>query len=248
MLKKDVLDIYGTQIKALGVNLNCVTKRELNEIVKWRCSHHHTAFEHPSCFRRDKGCLVERIGAFDIETSNLYADYGAILCWYIKDTNAKKIEGDSITLADLRDGKGDSRVVRNCVETLRKYDRLVTQFGTYFDIPFIRTRFEIWKRRLGWPEEFPIYNEIFHTDVWSISKNKLRLHNNRQESISEAIIGKNIKTRIHPELWEKMLFGKQEEKKKALAYIKDHCLKDVVALEKNYNKLKKYVREGRNSI
>ena len=41
----------------------------------------------------------------DIETSNLHANWGAILCWYIKEVGAKNIEGDCITLADLREGK-----------------------------------------------------------------------------------------------------------------------------------------------
>lgn len=248
MLKKDLLENYGLQLKVLGTNINCVTKNEMQYIVNWRCEHGHTSFEHPACFKRDNHQYIEKIGAFDIETSNLHANWGAILCWYIKEINAKIIEGECINLADLRTGIGDSRVVRNCVRTLRRYDRLVTQFGTYFDIPFIRNRFLIWKRRLKWPENFPEYGTIYHTDVWRIAKNKLRLHSNRQGVISESLLGFDIKTRIHPEIWEKMLFGAEEEKIKALAYLKDHCLKDVIPLSQNYLILRPFIREGRTSI
>ena len=248
MTKKELVEIYGLQIKQLGVNINCITKKELDGIVKWRCKHNHTSFEHPACFRRDNTKYIEKIGALDIETSGLQANFGVMLCWYIKDIDAKKIEGDTMNLADLKAGRGDSRIVRNCVKAMRKYDRFVTHFGKYFDLPFIATRFLYWKRKLKWPEEYPVYGSAYHTDVWMIAKRKLRLHSNRQGAVSETILGKDIKTRIHPELWSKLLIGTEKEKIKAIDYIKDHCIKDIKQLEGNYLALRSLVREGRTSI
>ena len=239
--KKELLIIFGNQLKILGVNFNIVTKQDLLQIINYRCSHKHTAFTHPNCYRKDSSVGIEKIVCLDIETTNMDADFGIAISWAIKPIGGAVVN-DCITLDDIEKDIGDKRVIQTLVEQLRKYTRIVTHYGTYFDISFVRTR------AVHWGLDFPAYNEIYHTDVWKIAKRKLKLHSNRQGSVAETILGQNVKTRIHPHIWSKVCFGSSAAKQKALNYVIDHNIKDVVQLEKLYLALRKFVREGRNSI
>jgi len=239
--RREIIDIFGSFFADLGINIDVCTKKELLAVLNYRCKHSHSAFEHPSCYKKESK-IVEKVCCLDIETSNLHADFGVILSWCIKSLDNKKLFVDTITLDDIHKNKYDSRVVESCVKNLKEFDRVVGQFSTYFDIPFIRTRAEHWKI------DFPKYGDIYHTDIWKIAKRKLRLHSNRQGSIAETILGQNIKTRIHPKIWLQMQFGSDKVREDAIEYITKHNKKDVIQLEALYKRLRKYVREGRTSI
>jgi len=241
MLKREILEKYGELFRRLGVNVRTTTKEDLERIVRFRCKHRHSAFSHPRCAREALG-ITETVGALDIETSNIHADFGIILSWAIKTVGEKEIFFDVLKEADLREGTYDKRIVATCIEQMKKYSRLCGQYSTYFDLPWLRTRAEYWGL------EFPGYGEIYHTDVWRIAKKKLKLHSNRQGSISETILHKNIKSRIHPKLWVEVQFGTVKQRKAALDYILEHNRKDVLQLEQNYLRLRKYVKEGKTSI
>jgi len=121
---------------------------------------------------------------------------------------------------------------------MRNFDRIVTHYGTYFDVPFLRTRAMIHNI------DFPKYGELYHTDVWKIAKSKLCLHSNRQDIIAESLYGKTVKTRIsHPD-WRKAMMGNKE----AVMNVLDHCQKDVQDLRRNYNSLLPYYNIIKSSI
>ena len=48
---------------------------------QFRCEHRHTAFEHPLCWKRfsDECEANLEVGYFDIEASNLDADFGWLI-------------------------------------------------------------------------------------------------------------------------------------------------------------------------
>jgi len=242
ILKRDLLRDYGQQIKDLGINLNICTKQDLLKIVNFRCEHKHSAFTHPSCYKNAPDNQIEKVGVLDIETSNLHGDFGIILSWCIKVSGSKVVYKDYITPSDIHKGLKDKRITVSVIEHLKLFDRLVTQFGTYFDLPFIRTRAE--KHDL----DFPCEGSIYHTDVWKIAKRKLRLHSNRQGSIAETVLNQDIKTRIHPDKWLEIQFGTPQERKSAIDYIVDHNEKDVKQCDEIYLRIRKYVKEGRTSI
>jgi len=237
MIKKDIIKIYGERLKELGVNLNVLTKDDLLAILNFRCEHKHSVFTHPNCFRKSNSRGLEKVACLDLETSNLHANFGMILSWAIKFIDGKYFK-DVVQEGD----EFDYRIVKTCIDVLKKADRVVGHYSTYFDIPFLRTR------ALYWNIDFPEYGSIYHTDVWKIARRKLRLHSNRQGSVAEAVLHQNIKTRIHPQIWLDIQFGSKAKKEKAINYIVDHNIKDVKQLESNYLKLRKFVREGRNSI
>ena len=88
-----------------------------------------------------------RIGYFDIETSNFTANNGHLLSWAIKEKGKNKIVHEEVIRKELLEGTFDLRILKTCLTELRKYDIIVTYYGTRFDIPFIRTRAEYWYQR-----------------------------------------------------------------------------------------------------
>jgi hypothetical protein len=240
-LKDFKIYLKKRKVIQMSRNPNTMLKAEIIDRFNYCCKHGKNGWEHPACYEKDR-VVPEKIGCIDIETSNLHADFGIILSWCIKTVGEDVIYYDALTTDDVKTNVFDKRIVETLVATMRQYDRLVGQFSTYFDLPFIRTR------ALHWDLDFPKYKEICHTDVWAIAKKKLRLHSNRQGSISETILHEDIKTRIHPDVWVKIQFGSDKARRSAIAYILDHNEKDVLQLEGNYLKLRPYVHETKRSI
>ena len=200
------------------------------------CKHRHRYSRHFSCFLSEFN-IQERVGFLDIETSNLKANFGIVLCWCILDENGNLYE-DWLTKKDVVSGVEDKRVVETCIQTMKLFDRIVGHYSTYFDVPFLRTRAMIHG------VEFPKHGELYHTDVWRMAKSKLCLHSNRQNVIAESLHGKTVKTRIsHPD-WRKAMMGNKE----SIAEVVDHCTKDVIDLKRNYKSLLPYCRIVRSSI
>lgn len=241
LLKQEIIDKYKDDFKQLGINYQTLTKKELLQIINFRCEHKHSFKTHPNCYRNSPDSMVEKIAILDIETSQLKANFGIILSWSVKELDGE-IAVDVLRPDDVAQNLYDKQVTASLIKEMLKYNRLVTQFGTYFDIPFIRTRAE------RWGLDFPGFRSIYHTDVWKIAKRKLLLHSNRQGSIAETVLGHDIKTRVNPKIWLAIQFGNTDEKEKAMKYLIDHNMKDVIELEQIYKRLRKYIREGRTSI
>jgi uncharacterized protein YprB with RNaseH-like and TPR domain len=228
-------------------NLNKLKKTEILDIFNFRCEHRHNGFEHPVCYARSRAAQGERTGFFDIESSGLKGNFNFMLSWAIKDAavpGKKGIKNAVLTKEDIMDLSFDKGIVSSCIKEMMQYDKLVTHYGTGFDIPFIRTRALWWKKKDPQFIDFPEFGTIIHSDVYYMAKRALCLHSNRQDCVAEAIQGGNIKTRIHPEIWMRVIGGAKD----ALEYIVDHNIKDVLQLEGNFNILRKYMRETRKSI
>lgn len=200
-----------------------------------RCKHKHTYLEHYNCYLKDNP-EGQRVGFLDIETSNLDANYGIMLCYCIKELGKNKILERTITKAELKK-ELDKKLVGQCVKDINKFDRVITYYGTGFDIPFIRTR------ALRWNLDFPIYGELWHDDIYYIIRNKFKLHRNRMEVACQTLLGKTRKTHINPDLWTRALQGDQ----RSIKYILDHCRRDVKDLEELYNKVINFKRESETS-
>ncbi len=211
-------------------------KKELQELFKGRCKHGHRYAEHPACYVKERQDANVKIGYLDIETSNLKANFGIMLSYAIKEKGNKKILCDTITKKEIDDGTLDKRLVRQCIEDMKKFDVVMGYYSTKFDIPFIRTR------AMYWGIDFPMYGELQHKDVWYMVRAKMCLHSNRLESACKHL-GIEGKTHIDSLYWIRALSGD----KKALDYILDHNKKDVVILEKLHDKVKEFVRDTTRS-
>ena len=212
-------------------------KSSLVRYVTGRCVHRHTYLEHPFCFEEEN---MGRLGFLDIEATNLKADFGIVLSYCIKDAHSPRIYGRHITRTEVqhKDKQYDKDILMDCIRDIRRFDRIVTYFGTSYDCPFLRTR------ALRWNLPYPLYGEIKHFDLFYLAKSKLNLHRKSLEVVTKwlGIEGKN-----HID-WEVWLDATFRQDKKSLEEIFDHNKRDVIILEQAYNKLINYSKGTFKSI
>jgi uncharacterized protein YprB with RNaseH-like and TPR domain len=216
----------------------------------WKCSHGFSAIEHPNCWLEFKREVeMGTVGYLDIETIQLTADFGMLISWAIKTRDKDEVFHDCITQNDLFSKlKGtneyiqDYRVTKSLTNCMKNYQWIITFYGTYFDIPFSRTKALFWKR-FDDSIEFPIYSTVKHHDVYFDVKSKLRLHSNRLEAAAN-VLGITGKNHVEPQYWRRALSGDEE----SLKWILDHNINDVIVLEKVHKKLELFVAGRKTSI
>jgi len=193
----------------------------------------HFIKEHPE--------MVERIGFLDIESSNFDANFGIILTYCLLDSQTRNILWGKITKEDILkypDDKTDIRIIKKLIKELKRFDRVVTHYGRKFDIPFVRTR------ALYNGIEFPSFGLIANDDSWLIARRKLKLNSNRQTVVDMTLFGDTNKTRVEFKYW---IAGERGDAK-ALDWILDHNKRDVIALERVWQKLNGFVSRCNTSI
>jgi uncharacterized protein YprB with RNaseH-like and TPR domain len=161
-----------------------------------------------------------------------------MLSYCIKDGASDKIYSDVIRKSDLGNEFEDKRLVQNCIRDLGRFDRIVTFYGTRFDIPFVRTR------AVHAGIDFPNYGTLVHTDLYFIIRNRFRLRRNGLESACRTLLNKTDKTHINEKVWRKAGRGDA----KALAYVLEHNKFDVLDTEKLYNKVTNYFMRRDTSV
>ena len=234
-----------------------------------RCIHGHRFESHPACFaqglvvlpkeakeikiKKDK-VIIEpwwadpefKIGYFDIEVDNLYGNYGICLTWVIKEKDIEykdgkivkgKIYKGVIHKKELLGEELDRRVVKEFIDTLRQFKIIIGYYSKRFDMPFMRTR------ALYHCFDFPEFGEIYHFDLYYTVRNKLALNRNTLENATK-LLGIEGKNHVEPEVWQRARSGD----KKALEYVLDHNIRDVVILEKLHNRLYPFSKWTRTSI
>jgi hypothetical protein len=181
-----------------------------------------------------------KILGFDIEASNLSADFGIMLCCGFKEVEkGKPWVLDILDFAKESDHgdliKAEKRLLIAVSEELLKADVWLGHFACYYDLPFINTRL-IYHNLPVLPPNFALI------DTWRISKNRLKLRNNRLITISEFLGTKDEKNAIKPEQWLRALGGHRP----SMDYIVEHCRRDVVVLEEAYLRLRPLVIDHPN--
>jgi len=224
-----------------GVNLNKLPKDEILWLFNHQCQHGHRYTEHPRCFLIENAGIVreEKIGFLDIETTNLNADFGYILCYSLKELDGK-LTHRTVMPKEIRAYSFDRGVVRRFLKDIEPFDRLVGYYSKdrRFDIPYLRTR------ALKWGLDFPAYKDFMFTDAFDLVKPKLKLHRNRLEVACDLLGIPSKGHRLNPEIWQRAQAGS----KQALDYIQRHCDEDVLSLEQVFKRLHIFGRIGKTSI
>jgi uncharacterized protein YprB with RNaseH-like and TPR domain len=182
------------------------------------CEHGHTYLEHFGCFKEEQ--QQARIGYFDIESSQLVADFGFCIAWKILSEDGT-MYGRSITKKEVLGPTLDKNLMKELVKTFENFDIIYTYFGTKFDFPFVRSRCII--NNL----DFPAYGGLKHKDTYYIIRNKFKLHRSRLDVACEMLLGRTLKTHWLGNHWIAAVQGV----KSSLDYIEDHCEKDVIDLK-----------------
>jgi len=194
----------------------------------FRCPHRHNGFEHSECYRKYiESARGEGVGYLDIETSQLRANFGDILSWFIKHRGQNKYESYVLQKSDFETPDRDREAVRKLLESIQKFDKIVTYYGIGFDRKFILTRAVAYG--FQWLPE----KTVQHLDLYWPVKNNLLLHSCRLDSVADLLDTITQKTPLKPHHWEKAGKGDLD----ALAYIVDHNKKDVRILEQVHDAL-----------
>ena len=221
----------------MSIPIHHLKKEELVWLATHYCKkHHHNFLSHYSCLSVDNPDKT-KIGFLDIETSGLKANYSYMISYCILDDKTDKIFSGVINKKDLS-GTIDKRIVGDCIDDMKRFDKIVGFNSTNFDLPFLRTR------ALYWGLDFPGYGELTHRDAYYMGKSKLCMTSKGQASVSSLIVGKTEKTHINPFEWAKASLGN----KKFLKIVLDHNERDVRDLKKVYYGLLKFVRRDERSI
>lgn len=169
-----------------------------------------------------------RICMFDLECTNLKANYGFALCASYKYTTSKYVNTFSIFDGPefQEDPTNDRYVIESIAEVLSNSDIIVGHYSTRFDLPYIQARLLF--------HGLPIVNpRIPHIDTWRIARQKLALSSNRLQAITEHL-GFEDKTALKSRIWVKAMSGDRA----SIEYIVEHCEQDVKVLEEVYTQLR----------
>lgn len=171
-----------------------------------------------------------KIKLWDLECSNLNADFGIVLCGGVKVYGEKKPE--VISISDFKsfkkDPTDDKELVQAIADNISDADVWVTWYGSRFDKPYLNSRL-LYHRLKPLPP-------VPHIDGWRVARNNLKIHSNRLASVSE-FLGLANKTPIVQSKWVRALAGH----KPSLQYIIEHCRQDIVVLEEAYEILRPLV-------
>lgn len=176
-----------------------------------------------------------RVVFFDIETNNLKADFGWVLCGSWKVLGEKKVH--TVALYDFPkvwkdDPTNDREVVRQLRDDLSTADVLVAHYGVRFDKRYLNTRLLKW----GMSPMPPIPL----VDTWRIARDNLALSSNRLKSIERFFELDQTedgfkKTELSADAWRRAPTGHMP----SMRYVVEHCEADVIQLEKVYMILRK---------
>jgi uncharacterized protein YprB with RNaseH-like and TPR domain len=188
----------------------------------------------------EKKKIKPKILLWDIEATNLDANFGYILCIgykFLGDKNVKLIK-----IRDFKEHKkdptNDKKVIEKFMEILKEADMIVTHYGSKYDYPFLQSRALFW----GLPPIPP----ITHFDTWRVCKDRLKLTSNKLDVISKILPipkkNKKKKTEVEGYHWIKGAVGDI----KSLKYIEHHCKMDIEVLEQVYLYLRTIVPNHQN--
>lgn len=168
---------------------------------------------------------------WDIECSNLAANFGFIYCVGYKFLGEPK--PTIISLRDFphyqHDPSSDRQLLKMFSKVFIQADAHITWYGSKFDFPFVNTRLLM--------HGLPPLPPIPHIDGWRIAKYKLKLNSNRLDTVSKIIPNnKEKKTPIDNKHWVRAATGYEP----SLKYIEKHCYADIQVLEKAYLAIRPY--------
>jgi uncharacterized protein YprB with RNaseH-like and TPR domain len=158
---------------------------------------------------------------FDLETSNLQADFSVLLTACIKPYGKDAIVFRADNYPEWKtDRANDYRIVKDIADEIRKHAIVVTHYGMYFDIPFLRAKMV--KHGL---EPLP---QMFALDTWAIAKKNYKVSSRRLKGLADFFdVGE--KEPVEGRLWMDAAYNGSKE---AMDKIVEHNIRDVEILER----------------
>lgn len=172
----------------------------------------------------------------DLETTDLNADRGVILCACYESSRKpgriQTLRQDKLSKSWAKGDRGnDKELVKAIMKVVKDHDVIVAHNGSRFDLPMLRTRALRWGLK-------PL-KEVKLVDPCSISWRKFRLRSNSLGSLADHLGIKAQKTPLHMSVWmDATLRGD----KKAMNYIVEHCVADIKVLSAVLSFVKPFIK------
>lgn len=181
--------------------------------------------------------LVSTI-VLDIETTQLWADIGVVLCMSYESSEepgvVRTLRTDELNPKDWKRGiRGNDReLVKRANEVIRNHDIVVAHNGRFFDIPFLRTRAMV--HRLA-----PLHDMVI-VDPVRIARSKLRFKTNRLDNLLRVLELDDQKTPLNLVTWADVMHNGTVS---AMDEIVEHCEADVKALSGLLPLVRPFIRQ-----
>jgi hypothetical protein len=172
-------------------------------------------------------------GYFDLETTNLKANFGRILCASVADMfgNVRTFRIDEAPYARPK-RRDDIALAVALRDYLEQFDVIMGWYSKMFDVPFLNTRLLIGNER-------PLRADIMHVDaIWKAKKGSMALHSARLDALAKTFRLDVQKTGLDPDIWNDAADGDKE----AMDYVVEHCEHDVLVLRKVFHVLKPLIK------
>ena len=170
------------------------------------------------------------ICVFDIETTDLRADYGYVTTVCIYDYLKKKMFTYRIDDKRNPDKKNDRWVVEQAINKLNEFEVHVDYNGSMFDKPFLHTRSLLTGLDM-------LIKPCYNRDLLYPARHKFRLSSRRLQYVERILFNVTTKTFTTPALKNAIIRGE----KYALDFTVNHCRKDVLSTARLYTKFMPYL-------
>lgn len=172
-----------------------------------------------------------RILLFDIETTNLAADFAQLLCVGHKWLGQKKVTCPRIDRSQRNFRTAEKQLLKDFLAVYETADVVVTYNGKMFDVPFLQAK--------ALEHRLPPMPNPSHVDLYWTAKHNLRISRKSLQNLAYYLGVKHEKTPVEGRIWVDAMMGVPS----ALNYIVKHCKADVLVLEDVYDRLRPYVRQ-----
>ena len=181
-----------------------------------------------------------KVVAYDLETSDLNAFMGRVLCAsfqriidldFLNDIPAKYHPAPyTLRLDDKRfynpdDPSDDSKLVVAIRDELSKYNTVVSWNGKMFDNRFLNAKLAEYK-------EAPLSTQFHYDPMWTV-RNSLRIGSSKLVNVQKFLNLTESKTDITWKEWQRALSGSKD----AMDVVAYHCEQDVKVLVEAYWRL-----------
>ncbi len=158
---------------------------------------------------------------FDLETSNLKADFSILLTACIKPFGQPPIVFRADNYPAWKTDRANDRDITVAISTeLRKHAIVIGHYSSGFDIPFLRAKMA--------KHGLELLPPMFGIDTWRIAKNNFAVSSRRLQNLV-YFFDLGEKTGVEGALWMDAAYNGD---KKAMDAIVTHNVKDVEVLEK----------------
>lgn len=171
------------------------------------------------------------IAFWDLETTNLKAFMGRVLCGSVADVfgNVKTFRVDETTRENLID---DRELVVSIRDYIEQFDVWVTWNGKLFDKPFLNAR-------LMEHGERPLRTDIMHIDAMYYAKGQfMKIGSARLVNVQRFLDAANSKTEISWKEWQLAAAGDAD----AMNIVVEHCEADCLVLREVFGDLKPHIK------